>query len=162
MNIDKYINEQFQDAVAELEEFLEIKDSQLRELGWSWYLSEKGAPETLEELVACGTMLPISSEGCDKTIYSEPFCNQQARFWHSVERIGLEKNFPLFDKLDVIAHQFGQLHDEVSSLALKIFWADMVGQAFYYDDHKEFVDNQRAFVECAVQRGIQFAIRFKW
>lgn len=160
----KYTNEQFDDAVTELKSFLTATELFLNEMGYSFNLTTTGAPESFRELKSYGSHFPISTLGCDKTIYGdEVHYNYLARFWHDVGHITMERNFSVEDEKIVIENQMKMLERHgMSLLARKILWADMYGQCLYYAQNEEFVDNQRAFVEFAIQHNIEKALHYKW
>ena len=154
----KIRNEVRDSAIDELSKFLVLTSIELEKAGWSWFvetdraITEKFRPE-LAEL----RRIPLSTDGCEHTIYS-PTVNMLGRFWHDVVHLTLGHGYDLAGEAIVIGAQCRQLQDAgLSPLAVQIFYADMWGQAMYYDAHGEFVEYQDAFVDSCLQRGITTA-----
>lgn len=111
------------------------------------------APETYQELVshvaATGRML-VYSGGSDKTIYADREVNFAFRAWHDWCHLKGNLDTVFDDEAAVCAMQQEHLlhiYGEAGRKWYAILDAEIIGQALYYDHHKSFPDNQKAFVE---------------
>ena len=154
----KILNSKRDKAIDELRNFIVSTSILLEKSGWSWFvetdrtLTEKFRPELVEL-----KRIPITLDGCMYTIYS-PTVNMLNRFWHDVTHLSLGLGYTLDEEHTVISAQLRSLQQAgLSRLAQEVFWADMWGQACYYDANGKFVEHQDAFVDTCLQRGINTA-----
>jgi len=148
-------------AVKEIEMLITLKANECVGRGWNFYLTSD-APETFKDLKeqTVNMRIPIADYGSDKSIYSK-YVNSLFRFWHDVTHLELDKGFSVDGEMAVInEHLKAGRELRLSPLAMDILEADTKGQVLYYDRHKEFVDNQKAFVDSCVQHGIRRAIAY--
>ena len=73
-----------------------------------------------------------------------------------------DKGFSKAGEYSVIEQHMRELESfGVSSLAREIFYFDTIGQVDYYFHHKEFVNNQMAFLDTCLQLGLRYAVKAK-
>jgi len=159
----KVLNEDRNNAVAELTKFIVSTSILLEKCGWSWFIeTDRTITERFRPELALARRIPITPDGNEHTIYS-PTVNMLGRFWHDSVHLQLGLGYNLEDELIVIQAQVRSLNEAgLSLLAQEIFYADMYGQACYYDRHHNFVVNQDAFVDACLQHGIRTATIVKF
>jgi hypothetical protein len=148
-------------AIEELKFFITCKARECEGYGWSYYLDDD-APESYKELVErSSTMhIPIATAGSETTIYGADV-NSKFRFWHDVTHLELDSDFSLEGELKVIEKHIREGAEfGLSELALDILKADTEGQVRYYYRHKEFIDNQEAFIDTCLKIGMRRAIAY--
>lgn len=157
------LEKDFNNAVKEVEFFVTLRVKECIARGWSYYVTDN-APESFKELKerSSNFCIPISNNGCEATIYSSAKFNHMFRFWHDVTHIELNSGFSLNGEMKVIKHHLKEAQEmNLSELAINILRADTEGQVKYYYRNKEFVNNQKAFVQTCLQLGINKAIAYK-
>lgn len=161
--MEKILNNSFNKAVIEIENFLLEKEKELNVLGWSFKVSDN-APESFKDLKesTVDKCIVIAGYGCENTIYSTPHVNHVFRFYHDHIHLTLNKGFSKEGEISVINQHMKDIKNYgVSNLALNIFYYDTFGQVEYYFKQKQFVINQRAFIESCLQHGLNTACRVK-
>jgi len=150
-------------AIEELRVFITAKVEESQARGWS-YKTTENAPESFKDLKAqtVHKCMPIASYGCDTSIYGDAKTNEMFRFWHDVTHLELDEGFSKSGEYAVIKDhlQEARLYG-LSALATLILKIDTMGQVDYYFRHKEFVNNQDAFLDTCLQRGMSLAIKVK-
>lgn len=116
------------------------------------------APNTfgaLQTAYARDGYLTVYDGGCDNTIFSSPEVNHLFRVWHDSVHILLCANFSVTGETDVYDWQ---VHEMVAALrafnysetvighVISIMTQDIMGQVLYYNEHKQYVENQREFM----------------
>lgn len=152
-------------AIKELSVFIDAKATALKVQGWSYYTTND-APESFKELKEqsgiTGKCLPIANYGCDTSIYGDAAINERFRFWHYVTHLQLNEGFSKKGEYAVIEQHLKEANEYgLSALATAILRIDTKGQVDYYFRHKEFVQNQDAFLDTCLQRGTTLAIKVK-
>lgn len=134
----------------------------------SYFLSEMPMPYGFEtaptttnnykkfrEDVLDTNIIVVSEEGCDKTIYDDPYTNQLARYWHDRIHMDEDLDFSTSSEVIVCDKQIKELEAFLSAEAYRprtindaceIIYHDIVGQAEYYEENTEFLEDQKAFV----------------
>jgi len=156
------LEQDYQNAVREVEMLVQLKAKECQARGWSYYLTDD-APETYEGLKKRSAYMniPIADYGSDTSIYS-PRINGLFRFWHDVTHLELDRGFSLSGEEVVCREHLAEGKElGLSILALRILEADTCGQVAYYFKHKKFVENQAAFVQSVLNRGLSNALRVK-
>lgn len=156
-----YAEREFDKAVQEIRFFLMGKARECEGRGWSFYTTEN-APESYSELVkrSSSMSIPIANYGSDKSIYGDSITNTLFRFYHDVIHLEEELTFSLEDECKAAdIHLKDAVEFNLSPLALQILEADTKGQVRYYFKWGKFVDNQKAFVQSCISKGIRNALR---
>lgn len=110
------------------------------------------APETLAQLRSdprlgrirgrWRTLVPVSGEFCDRTIYADPTDNHWARAWHDSVHLRLGTEFDASGEIKTGMAQLREAYDwGLSADALAVLYADTVGQTLYYERNGFFPDN---------------------
>jgi hypothetical protein len=100
------------------------------------------------------TLFPVYSGHNDKTIYLNPHINLLARAWHDLVHIDLQAEFNLQGDINCAVTQCMQLLRYADAPAeAKMLWYDVAGQAFYFDKHGEFPQDQCGFVHRCMDAG---------
>jgi hypothetical protein len=113
------------------------------------------APGTYAELRAhldAGNRMVVYAGGCENTIYADPAVNHAFRAWHDWCHWRGEHDFSVAGETAVYHIQCQHLvmlyGDTPATRRWRdILYAEIVGQRLYYETHKRYVDDQRAFVE---------------
>ena len=158
----KVLNKDKENAIKELKVFITLKAKECMAYGWNYHLCEN-APERFKGLKekTLNYNIPISKEGSNKNINGSEV-NNVLRFWHDDTHVTLNKSFSEKGELAVIKEHLKDGKEYgLSNLALFILKADTEGQVKYYFKHKEFVNNQAAFIDTCIQYDIKHAMRFK-
>ena len=156
------LESQKQAAYAELAAFIEHQAAMLRGVGWSYHATAD-APESFKALKeqTRNRCIPVANYGCDKSIYSHSV-NVMFRFYHDAVHLEHNLGFNFDDEMAVAdIHMADAKAYGLSDLAMQALVADTRGQVGYYFKHKEFVDNQAAFVSSCLDLGINNAMRVK-
>lgn len=158
MTLRKVLNNDRDDAIKELRSFIIQTSVLLENAGWSWFIeTDRAITEKFRPELAQARRIPLTTDGCEHAIYG-PTTNMLLRFWHDTVHLSLGLGFTLEEERLVIGAQLRSLqHAGLSNLAQRIFWADMMGQAHYYDAKHDFVVYQDAFVDSCLQHGIKTA-----
>lgn len=160
MNI---LEQDYKAAVLEVEFLVKMQARTMQGFGWSYYETDQ-APETFKDLKQRteGMLIPIASYGSNTSIYSSSSINTLFRFWHDVLHLENNLGFSLEHESAVAnMHIEAAKAFNLSPLAIQILEADTKGQVQYYFKHKEFVNNQEAFVQSCIKHGIKKAVRIK-
>jgi len=154
----KVLNEDRNNAIGELTSFIIDTSVLLEQGGWSWFIeTDRAITEKFRPELKLAKRIPITPDGNEHTIYS-PTVNLLGRFWHDSVHLQLGLGYSLEDELIVIQAQVRSLNEAgLSMLAQEVFYADMYGQACYYNRHHKFVVHQDAFVDSCLQHGIKTA-----
>lgn len=131
------------------------------------------APETYLELceyypaLVSGDPIPVQSEGCEFSIYSQESINQAWRAYHDGIHLLHQLNFSLDDEVETCevqvrhmqeyANEYGFTDEDYAAVR-----ADVIGQAMYYDKYKEFVRDQAAFVQSCLDNGVMATLETRW
>tara|TARA_R110000851_G_scaffold57574_7_gene134079 strand:- start:15093 stop:15578 length:486 start_codon:yes stop_codon:yes gene_type:complete len=153
--VRQFTEEQFNEAVENLQRYFVVAADWCARQGYAYQMSDL-PQDTLEH--KSDKILLLSTVGNDTAIY-KPAHNMLLRFWHDVKHIQLKRGFAKQDEYTVILAQYYYLRYvlSASNLELEIFWCDMYGQAVYYDQRKQYVNNQTSFIHSAVRHGIKNA-----
>lgn len=126
------------------------------------------APDTDKELRrawdvsrATGVPLPISSAASESVVFTEPEGNFVYRYWHDVTHLERERNFSHPHELDMAVFHLwdaGQHGLTLGSLPWRLLHADAIGNVLHWSVFREFVLDQRVFVENVVCFGIEAAL----
>lgn len=150
-------------AIQELSIFIDDMATRCKSDGWNYFTTEK-APESFKALKrqTIGNILPIANYGCDTSIYGNAAINERFRFWHDVTHLKLDEGFSKKGEYAVIEQHLKEAEEYgLSPLAIAILRIDTKAQVDYYFRHKEFVQNQDAFLDTCLQRGSDIAIKCK-
>ena len=119
------------------------------------YLISEDAPDTYDKLVVhldCGKPLVVFAGGSEQTIYGDREVNYAFRAWHDWCHWRGGHPFNREGEQAVYAMQcqhLVQLYDY--SLRTRrwfdILYAEIIGQQLYFEQHRQFPADQRAFVE---------------
>jgi hypothetical protein len=96
----------------------------------------------------------VSREGCANTIYGSEEMNIKARVWHDEIHLATNLNFSKEAELKVskiqeaFVYAYVSYHhgEERAEEARRLIGLDIAGQSLYYAKHKEFLDDQFAFI----------------
>lgn len=135
--------------------------------GVDWVFT-RDAPDTYKELrqawevsLSTGAPLPISNAASESVIFTEPEGNFVYRYWHDVTHLERERNFSNPHELDMAvfhlwdAEQHGLTR---GSLPWRLLHADAIGNVLHWAVFREFVLDQRVFVENVVRFGLEAAL----
>jgi hypothetical protein len=151
-------------AINEVETFVLSMAIACHHKGWRAVVSDN-APSTFKELKSqCleSKIITIERAGSDKSIYSSAYVNSCFRFYHDVTHLTLDKGFSVLGESTVIdSHKADAVKFGLSPLAMRVLEADTIGQVLYYQKHKTYVLNQRAFLDSCLQYGVKMALNFK-
>jgi hypothetical protein len=151
-------------AIAEVQTFIIIMAGRAIAEGWNFKKCDD-APETFKDLKARALpskIIPVATQGCGQTIYEIADTNILFRFWHDVTHLNLDCGFNLAGESAVTStHLDAGRAWGLSPLAMRVLEADTIGQVLYYEKHKCFVINQRAWLDSCLQYGISLALGFK-
>lgn len=159
-----FANDVWEAAIQEVEELVVgVAQAIIDSAAWDYELVGEGeAPETYNDLckAAIDQIIPIADYGSNESIYSSAEVNGMFRFWHDVLHLEHGHSFSMKGETAVAElHLEWAVLNGLSPLARAILWADTYGQVCYYDRHKQFVSNQKAFVREYVQSGHSLAVR---
>ena len=123
-----------------------------------YHFGTPDAPNTWEGLQAVKDMspMPVFDGNCENTIFESKTVNLAARAWHDSVHLKHDLSFSLQDEIRVARIQCAQLIDAGLSSFTHLIWLDVVGQILYYDKHKQYVPNQKAFVDYLMLNGFGF------
>tara|TARA_R110000772_G_scaffold7883_1_gene26425 strand:- start:38 stop:538 length:501 start_codon:yes stop_codon:yes gene_type:complete len=150
-------------AIQEIINFINHSAKHCNALGYD-FVTTNDAPEKFSKLkeLTIDKVLPIADYGCDSSIYNCADTNVLFRFYHDVTHLEQDKGFSKAGEYSVIEQHMRELESfGVSSLAREIFYFDTIGQVDYYFHHKEFVNNQMAFLDTCLQLGLRYAVKAK-
>ena len=129
------------------------------------FMAVPDAPESFKALLdyayndSNNALMPVYSGGNEGSIYGE-HGNLCFRAWHDACHIRVMEGFSFWGEVKTIREQYRQAKRAgMSKEGLKLLWLDAFGQVCYYYKHKEFVNNQQAFVNHALEHGIREAIK---
>jgi hypothetical protein len=118
-----------------------------------WHASAN-APETFEDLRrAFATLgyIPVSTIGCETSIYGDASVNLAFRAWHDATHLAHGLGFNASDEIAVA-------HIQCASACIArdkaLLWADVAGQVRYFEAFGEFPNDQTAFVLDYIACGI--------
>ena len=163
MNINILGQSAKQLAIEELSIFIDAQATALKIQGWKYFTTDK-APESFKALKGqtIGKRIPIANYGGDTSIYGDVAINERFRFWHDVTHLKLNEGFSKQGEYAVVEqHLLEAERYGLSPLAMAILRIDTKGQVDYYFRHKEFVQNQDAFLDTCLLRGTDLAIKVK-
>lgn len=110
-----------------------------------WHACDN-APETFEDLRrAFATLgyIPVSTIGCETSIYGDARVNLAFRAWHDATHLEHGLGFNPNDEVAVA-------HIQCASAGIArdraLLWADIAGQVRYFEAFGEFPNDQKAFV----------------
>lgn len=112
------------------------------------------APATYKALRAhldAGKRMLVYNGGCEGTIYGDPEVNYAMRAWHDWCHYRGNNDFSVAGETANCRMQQDQLIKlygdcETTRRWCRILEAEVVGQRLYYERHKRYVQDQRAFV----------------
>jgi len=111
------------------------------------------APSTYQELknhLDAGKRLVVYSGGSNGTIYADPEVNYAFRAWHDYTHWKGSFDFSVEGETAVCQEQCRQLVERYGDSARRwcgILRAEVIGQRLFYQRHKKYVSDQRAFIE---------------
>jgi len=128
-----------------------------RNLVGEWEVSVD-APSTFTELktrLDAGRPLVVYGGGSEQTIFVDPEVNHAFRAWHDWTHWTYNFDFSVDGELRTYGAQCTDLMERYGSTDdaarwLTILRADIVGQRLYYERHKRYVTDQRAFVQAYI------------
>lgn len=100
-------------------------------------------------------VLTVSRDGCDTSIYGNAYINILARVWHDHIHLTRHKSFNTEDELFVAKLQRGKVYNTLAQAgisadrceaAARLIFIDIYDQVKYYEEHKQFVPDQKKFV----------------
>lgn len=103
--------------------------------------------------------LPVFSGSCDQTIYNNATENVTFRAWHDCIHLQHGLSFQVEAE-----KQVGKIHcDQLRAIGAPVHvinavYFDVVGQIEYHSQTREFVKNQREFVQNCIIHGLEKAI----
>ena len=150
-------------AINEIKAFIEFSANKCKTRGFDYFGTDT-APEGFKALkeMTVNKLIPIANYGCDTSIYNCVDTNILFRFYHDVTHLELNEGFSKVGEYAVINQHLEELRAfGASSLAIEIFYFDTIGQVDYYFHHKEFIDNQAAFLDSCLQLGLVYALKVK-
>ena len=112
-------------------------------------------PSTYRQLRAhldAGNRMVVYNGGSDGTIYADPEVNYAMRAWHDWAHYRHNNDFSVGGEAANCAVQCAQLRELYGDCPTTARWceilrAEIIGQRLYYERHKRYVNDQRAFVE---------------
>lgn len=111
----------------------------------AWHVSEN-VPETFDDLRKAHALLgyiPVSSIGCETSIYGDASVNLAFRAWHDATHLGHGLGFTPNDEKDVARLQCASAGIPRDKALL---WADIAGQVEYFERFGDFPNDQTSFV----------------
>ena len=129
---------------------------------------DKFAPNSWDELkpwldvLEKGNPIPVYNGGSDHTIYSSDEVNYAFRAWHDAIHLVYGLSFSKEDELAVATIHYQQVLDycrehgigvHLARQAANLIFADVAGQVEYFYTHREFVNDQAAFVYDYIDNG---------
>jgi len=111
--------------------------------------------EEFKEETEKNGFITVSKESCKNTIYSSAQMNVLARLFHDKIHLAFDLDFSPRNEEIVAGIQAGIIYtnalqlgysEEVSTIASRIIYADIVAQAEYYQETGEFVAHQKSFI----------------
>lgn len=130
------------DRIAMGKELCRITERLPRRL---WFPVSNGPEEYSTLLASTVTGMPVFMGASDTSIFYNPWGNILQRAVHDTLHLALQCNFTLEGEYRVAVEQ-SRLYGQWSSLAAEVMFADLRGQALYFDYHKEFPVDQIGFV----------------
>lgn len=127
------------------------------------------APDSFEELARAvvtrpyGDKFPIYHGHCEKTILHANCANTWYRAWHDIVHLEVGGKFTLPGERVVVNTQMQEMEMlGFSEDECNIVWYDIMGQLLYFHKYRDYVQEQRAFVEACVCKGLQYALAYRW
>ncbi|SIS17840.1 hypothetical protein [Microbacterium sp. RURRCA19A] len=126
------------------------------------------APNTYTELrqawevsLSTGAPLPVLNDHSESVIFTEPEGNFVYRYWHDVTHLERERNFSNPHELDMaMFHLWDAEQHGLSrgSLPWRLLHADAIGNVLHWSVYRDYVPDQRVFVENVVCFGLEAAL----
>ncbi len=96
--------------------------------------------------------MTVYGGGCDNTIYASPQVNQAFRAWHDLCHWTAQSDFSVQGETNVWRMQCQHIKLVYGQTLRTRMWtqllhAEIVGQRLYYELHKTYLADQRAFVQ---------------
>ena len=108
---------------------------------------------TFKEETAKNGYMKISNVNTENTIFANSEIAVMSRVWHDLIHILLDEDFSLKGEATVAFYQAAELpedwHEERALLL-----TDIIGQRLYYTKNKQFVGNQKEFVDNLQLNGV--------
>ncbi len=110
----------------------------------------------LRKHLDAGKRMTVFSGGCTNIIYGAPHVNRAFRAWHDLCRWQAGFDFSVQGEIDTWRLQYQQLQQVFGHTLRTRMWgqilhAEIVRQRPYYERHREYLVDQRAFVECFLE-----------
>lgn len=124
-------------------------------------LSETKAPDSLKKLKAEYAergRITVYSGASDNTIFDDPGTNHKFRAWHDWCHLHLDADFSFQGEVRAAVLQIQHVMfrygmGDTTYEIMRYLWAEVVGQAAYWQKHRKYVKDQRAFVSAYVAAG---------
>lgn len=102
--------------------------------------------------------IPVDSRNSEFCPYKDEKSNMRLRFWHDYLHYSMLYDFSYESELQVAQYMLDEAEKAgLSSLALCILYAEMVGQVEYHRRRKTFPVNQASFIDSCVRHGVNTA-----
>ncbi|MFF8186057.1 hypothetical protein ACF044_02200 [Microbacterium sp. NPDC016588] len=126
------------------------------------------APNTYKELrqawevsLSTGAPLPILNDHSESVIFTDPEGNFVYRYWHDVTHLERERNFSNPHELDMAVFHLWDAEQHGlnrGSLPWRLLRADAIGNVLHWSVYRDYVPDQRVFVENVVRFGLDIAL----
>ena len=163
-----FAESELQAARATLTAFVRERAAATRSRTGVDWLFTPDAPNTYKELrqawevsLSTGAPLPILNDHSESVIFTEPEGNFVYRYWHDVTHLERERNFSNPHELDMAvfhlwdAEQHGLTR---GSLPWRLLRADAIGNVLHWSVYRDYVQDQRVFVENVLRFGLEAAL----
>ncbi|MGI1661363.1 hypothetical protein ACRDNQ_03895 [Palleronia sp. KMU-117] len=125
------------------------------------YVVSDDAPGTfraLKEHLDAGKTLVVAAAGSDYTVFGTPEVNWAFRAWHDWVHWRFEYDFSLPGEAATCSKQIEHLYTYFPGSPHLERWsrllvAEVIGQRQYYERHRAYVDDQRAFAVAYIANG---------
>jgi hypothetical protein len=169
----KILNSVRDEAIAELEDmYMEIEET-LRDMRIRYQLTDNILDDwevfklsveiasvlTERDEFKTATIIPVWEGGSGTTPYKDPNSNYRLRLWHDYLHLELDLDFSYESEEKVVSRHMTYCENVgLSALAKEILFIELAGQLRFHKSNGRFPYNQAAFIDAALQYGIQKAI----
>ena len=111
--------------------------------------------------------IAVSDLYCDSNIFGSVEMNVKFRAWHDWTHVCWGNDFTLVGEINTCVQQEKMLDSlkgrtrVQKQLWARLLWEEIVGQAEYFEQHRDFPSNQRAFAKAYLKNPFN-TIRRKW
>ena len=125
-----------------------------------------GTYAALKRHLDAGQLLIVAAAGSSATIFGDPTVNYAFRAWHDWCHWKGECDFSLNGEMATCCIQLSHVQRFYGLNDRTCYWrslliAEMIGQRRYYELHREYVEDQRAFTRAYIADP-QAALAAKW